>query len=241
MLEALGRLCRQQYGNDIIAVLRQHAPSWLVQLPSLLSTEQLEELQRRTAGVTRERMLREFAEALEVLTAERPLVLVLEDLHWSDVSTLDLLSMLARRQETARFLIVGTYRPVEVLTRDHPLKGVKQELQLHGRCEELALDFLTEGDVAEYLAVRFHVPSSRAGKGQDGGASHRSTTGDPFALTLSTREEGTFCRRIRSKTSARHSPAHGWQSVVHGQCASTIWLLKACWQRPMGNGSCAER
>ena len=122
-------------------------------------------------------MLRELAEALEVITAERPLVLILEDLHWSDVSTLDLLSMLARRQETARLLIVGTYRPVEVLTRDHPLKGVKQELQLHRRCEELALDFLTEGDVAEYLVVRFHVPSSRAGKGQDGGASYREHDG----------------------------------------------------------------
>ena len=155
MLEALGRLCREQNGNGIVALLHQHAPSWLVQLPSLLSTTELEELQRRTAGVTRERMLRELAEALEVITAERPLVLVLEDLHWSDVSTLDLLSMLARRQEAAQLLIVGTYRPVEVLTRDHPLKSVKHELQLHGQCEELALDFLTETDVAEYLAARF--------------------------------------------------------------------------------------
>ena len=99
VLEALGGCVEKQNGNEIIALLRQHAPSWLVQMPSLLSTEQLEELQRRTAGVTRERMLRELAEALEVITAERPLVLVLEDLHWSDVSTLDLLSMLARRQE----------------------------------------------------------------------------------------------------------------------------------------------
>ena len=107
----------------MIALLQQHAPSWLVQMPALLSTAELEELQRRTAGVTRERMLRELAEALEVITVERPLVLVLEDLHWSDVSTLDLLSMLARRQERARLLIIGTYRPVEVLTRDHPLKG----------------------------------------------------------------------------------------------------------------------
>src|SRR6185503_6391197 len=103
------------------------------------------------------RMLRELAEALEVITTERPLVLVLEDLHWSDVSTLDLLSMLARRQEAARLLIIGTYRPVEVLTRDHPLKGIKQELQLHGQCEELALDFLSEAAVEEYLGHRFAI------------------------------------------------------------------------------------
>jgi len=155
ILEALGRLCRDTTGNSVIPLLRQHAPSWLVQLPSVLSPTELEELQRRTAGVTRERMLRELAEALEVITAERPLVLILEDLHWSDVSSLDWLASVARRQERARLLIVGTYRPIEVLTRDHPLKGVKQELQLHGQCEELALDFLSEAAVREYLAVRF--------------------------------------------------------------------------------------
>src|SRR5262249_43385204 len=93
--------------------------------------------------------------------------------------------VLARRQERARLLIVGTYRPVEVLTRDHPLKGVKQELQLHGQCEGLALDFLTEEDVAEYLAVRFRVPSPFAGEGQDGGElgqQHRKRPPHPVPL-----------------------------------------------------------
>ena len=98
-----------------MTLLHQHAPTWLVQMPALLDTAELEALQRRTHGATRERMLRELAEALEVITPERPLVLVLEDLHWSDVSTLDLLSMLARRHEPARLLILGTYRPVEVI------------------------------------------------------------------------------------------------------------------------------
>jgi len=124
VLEALGRLCREEDGKEVVALLRHQAPTWLVQMPAFLSTAELEELQRRTAGVTRERMLRELAEALEALTAERALILRLEDLHWSDYSTLDLLAVLARRQERARLLIVGTYRPVEVLTCDHPLKGV---------------------------------------------------------------------------------------------------------------------
>jgi DNA-binding winged helix-turn-helix (wHTH) protein len=71
VLEALGRLCREVNGKEVLALLRHQAPSWLVQMPALLSPAELEELQRRTAGVTRERMLRELAEALEVLTAER--------------------------------------------------------------------------------------------------------------------------------------------------------------------------
>jgi hypothetical protein len=74
VLEALGRLGRETGGEQLIAILKQHAPSWLVQMPSFLSPTELEELQRRTAGVTRERMLRELAKALEVITAEHPQV-----------------------------------------------------------------------------------------------------------------------------------------------------------------------
>ena len=89
LLEALGRLCREPGSERLIAVLDQYAPTWLVQLPSLLSATELKTLQRKTQGATRGRMLRELAEAIEVMTAERPVVLRLEDLHWSDVSTLD--------------------------------------------------------------------------------------------------------------------------------------------------------
>jgi predicted ATPase len=155
VLEALGRLGRGADGQHLVALLHHYAPTWLVQLPALLSAPELKALQRTVQGVTKERMLRELAEAMEALTAERGLVLVLEDLPWSDYSTVDWLGVVARRREPARLLIIGTYRPVEVLTREHPLKGVKQELQVHGQCEELALDFLREEDVAQYLALRF--------------------------------------------------------------------------------------
>src|SRR5439155_20515911 len=82
-------------------------------------------------------------------------VLKFEDLQWSDVSTLDWLAFLARRQERARLLVIGTYRPVEILGKEHPLRAVVQELQLHRQCEELQLTPLSEAAVAEYLAVRF--------------------------------------------------------------------------------------
>jgi DNA-binding winged helix-turn-helix (wHTH) protein/predicted ATPase len=155
VLEALGRLCRQPGQAQFIGLLRQYAPTWLVQLPWLLSPAERDALQREVRGTTRERMLREMAEALEVLTAETPLVLILEDLHWSDTATLDLLASLARRREAARLLLIGTYRPVEVIVREHPLRGLSQELQLHGQCTELPLEGLTEGEIAAYLAGRF--------------------------------------------------------------------------------------
>ena len=80
-------------------MLHAHAPMWLLQMPSLVSDSDRELLNRGVSGATRERMLREMGEALEALTAEMPLVLILEDLHWSDYSTLDLISYLARQRQ----------------------------------------------------------------------------------------------------------------------------------------------
>jgi DNA-binding winged helix-turn-helix (wHTH) protein len=87
VLEALGQLCRQSGGEQMLGLLRRYAPTWLVQMPAFIDDTEFEGLQRKVQGATRERMLREMAEALEALTAEQLLVLVLEDLHWSDHST----------------------------------------------------------------------------------------------------------------------------------------------------------
>src|SRR5262249_34780080 len=76
-----------------------------------------------------------------------------------------LLSLLARRQQSARLLVIGTYRPVDLLVSGHPLGKVKQELQVHGLCSELAPAFLDETTVAQYLARRFprhHFPEGLA-------------------------------------------------------------------------------
>ena len=155
VLEALERLCRRPDGERFVAILDQHAPTWLAQLPSLLSRVELEALQRRIHGVTRERMLREMVKALEMLTTEVILVLVLEDLQWSDHSTLALLSLLAQRQESARLFVLGTYRPADILAGNHPLSALTQELHMHGQCQELSLTFLSEAAVQEYVASRF--------------------------------------------------------------------------------------
>ena len=89
-----------------------------------------------------------------MLTVSRPLLLVLEDLHWGDYATLDLLTYLARRLGPSRLLVLATYRPVEVLLRGHPLQTVKQELLLHGQGVELPLELLTAEQVAQYLTLR---------------------------------------------------------------------------------------
>ena len=155
VLEALGQLCRGPAGARLGSLLRQQAPTWLVQMPWLLTAADRDHLQQELRGTTRERMLREFAEVLETLTAETPLILVLEDLHWSDHATLDLVSLLARRRAPAQFLLLGTFRPVETIVHSHPLRTVAQDLQREGRGVILPLDPLNAEAVTAYLTARF--------------------------------------------------------------------------------------
>ena len=183
VLEALGRLCREERGDTVIGLLRQHAPTWLVQMPALLNEEERTQLQRQVQGATQERMLREFAEALEVLTAEQQLILRLEDLHWSDHATVALLSTLARRTDPARLLILGTYRPAEVLAQDHPLKELTQELLLHDQCHALSLAFLSEAAIGEYFSGRFGIALPPTGRWATlVQAIHRRTEGNPLFM-----------------------------------------------------------
>ena len=179
LLEALGRMGRGRNGEAVVGVLRRYAPTWLAELPSLLTDDELGSVQRRAQGTTRERMLRELSEAFDVLSADAPFVLLLEDLHWSDTATIDLLAMLARRRDPARLLVLATYRPADVAVSSHPLRAVKQELQVHGQCEEVILDFLSETAVGDYLDRRFPDASLDPSLAR---VLHENTSGNPLFL-----------------------------------------------------------
>ena len=179
VLDALGRLSRQDSNPHLVQVLSKHAPTWLAQMPWLVAPDQQVSLQRDVLGATRERMLREMSEAIEILTSDQSLILALEDLHWSDVSTLDLISWLAHRRDPARLLVLGTYRPVEVIIHQHPLKSLRRELQSRGFASELALELLSDADIAAYLAARFpqnDFPHELAA------TIHRQTDGNPLFM-----------------------------------------------------------
>jgi DNA-binding winged helix-turn-helix (wHTH) protein len=155
LLDALGQLLRGPASEAVFQVLSTHAPAWLIQFPSAVKQERREALQREIMGVTRERMVREICESIEKLAANHTLVLILEDLHWVDDSTLDVISALARRRGAARFLLLGTYRPVDVILSRSPLKGLKQDLLVRHLCHELSLERLTESEVGQFLDEKF--------------------------------------------------------------------------------------
>jgi predicted ATPase len=179
VLEALSRIGRSPDGEQLVTILQQYAPTWLVQLPALLAAGELETLQRRVVGATRERMLREMVEAIDVLTAHRPLVLWFEDLHWADASTVDWLAAIAQQSAPAQLLVIGTYRPSELSLKRHPLRAVKQELVAKGQSEELLIPFLSTDDVTQYLKRRYAQHQFPSGLGT---AIHRRTDGNPLFI-----------------------------------------------------------
>ena len=86
---------------------------WLAQLPGRAAAPPVRGALPLVAGASGDRMLRELTYAVEVIAAQQVLVLGIEDIHWSDRSTLDWIATLAPRTERARILIVATMRPPE--------------------------------------------------------------------------------------------------------------------------------
>lgn len=154
ILEALGSMCRAPADAELVTLMRQVAPTWLVQLPWHVTPDDRQQLQQEVAGATQDRMLRELGEFLDRATQSRPLLLVIEDLHWSDQATVQLIGYLARRRGPARTLLLGTLRPAELSVSDHPLKRLRQELRQQRLCVEIDLELFSEADAAAYLALR---------------------------------------------------------------------------------------
>jgi class 3 adenylate cyclase len=122
----------------------------------------------------------------------KPTVLILEDLHWADRGTLDLLTYLARQLGGSRLLIVGTYRDVEV-DRTHPLSSALAELRRGSPFSRIALRGLSVDEVHRMMQqIRGQtIPWSRAE------AIHRQTEGNPLFVQEVLRylvEEGLVVR-----------------------------------------------
>ncbi len=179
MLEAMGSLLRGAGDSSLIDTIAMRAPTWMIQFPQLLKPGQREALQGEILGSTRERMVREICEALEGIGAQAPLLVILEDLHWVDPSTLDLISALARRREPAKLLVLGTYRPVDVVLSQSPLKTLKQDLLVRRLCHEIVMERLEEADVADYLTKTFSAESLPPGLAK---LVHQNSGGNPLFM-----------------------------------------------------------
>jgi len=164
ILEALEGLLHGLDGGVLERLMTLVAPTWYVQVAPLWATEDpsFAHVMKDAKTASRERMKRELSALVEELSRPRPLVLFLDDLHWADVSTIDMLAYVARRLLSHPVLIVVTYRPTEMWLSQHAFVAVRQELQRQHIGRELTIELLTQEDVARYLALALpghHLPS----------------------------------------------------------------------------------
>jgi DNA-binding winged helix-turn-helix (wHTH) protein/tetratricopeptide (TPR) repeat protein len=136
---------------ELLEALRLYAPGWCARLPPALvgaGHEQTQPQRAAHAGAL------ELVEALRAAATSRPLLLVLEDLHWADASSIDVLRWLDERVGARPLLVVGTYRPAELQRGQHPLRALLDDRTARGRQLSLALGPWRTDEIESYLAAR---------------------------------------------------------------------------------------
>jgi tRNA A-37 threonylcarbamoyl transferase component Bud32/tetratricopeptide (TPR) repeat protein len=179
-LDVLGSLLQSPGRERVVALLRRHAPTWCLQFPAVFSSGAMDQILREAMGASKDRMLRELGDALAVLTAETPVLLVLEDMHWSDPASVDMLRHLAERAHGQRLLLMVTARPEDIERNNPTLKKCYTEMHARGVCEEIALQVLRVQDVTAYLDAYFAPNEFPAGLAS---MIHSKSEGHPLFAT----------------------------------------------------------
>ncbi len=122
--------------------------------------------------------LGEICEALEALSQTDALLLVFEDIHWADSSTLDLIAALARRRGRAKLMLLCSFRPSDI-DAEHPLRLLEQDLLTSRRGEWLRLGPLTKQAVKEYLRRELITDALPSGLSS---LIHQNSAGNPLFM-----------------------------------------------------------
>jgi len=156
ILEALDGLLRGPGSEVIASAMKRVAPTWYLQVaPQALGDSPDQRAVVSVQATSQERLKRELTTLMEEMGRVAPVVLFLDDLHWSDVSTVDVLAYLTTRLGSMRVMLLATVRPAELLTTRHPFAQLKLDLQARGICREVSLDFLAVSEVSEFIDREF--------------------------------------------------------------------------------------
>jgi DNA-binding CsgD family transcriptional regulator len=159
---------------------------------------------------------------LEELASAGPSIVVLEDVHWADEATLDVLRIVGRRIESLPALLVATYRDDE-LDRSHPLRPVLGELPTRGVVRRVAVSRLSRDAVAT-LAEPCDVDPDEL---------FARTGGNPFFVTEVlgaglTDLPDTIRDAVLGRTARLHAPARALlDAVAIFPRRAELWLLEA--------------
>ncbi len=193
--EVIGQLAAsdtRKITSDILDTVLDLAPAWAMMIPvaggvvgASIKTAQAVRNRTRTSNLPNpDKLLHEYVGALRKVADKQPVLIFIDDLHWSDPGSIKLLSLLSRNILTMRVLVVVAYRPSDIAVEGHPLHELIAELLRYDTETEIALPSLSlEGAAALltriYPANKF--PSSLPS------ALYKNTGGSPFFIVESLR------------------------------------------------------
>lgn len=150
VLEALDEITAAD--PSLADVLRVAAPTWFLHVARPLHGPGMTVGAPEVTGTgSPERLMRELTAFLEEASRRRPIVIVIEDLHWADVATIDLLAHLAPRLARIPLLMLITYRQREMLVLQHPFARLRGELIAAAHLDEMHVSLLGLDAIREYL------------------------------------------------------------------------------------------
>jgi DNA-binding winged helix-turn-helix (wHTH) protein/tetratricopeptide (TPR) repeat protein len=155
LIEIMGHLRESPRGEQALLALLRYAPTFLTRVPQLIPEARVQEVNERAGHGNEAKMVRELIEALEAVCINEPLVVVLEDLQWSDVATIDLLTLIAQRRERAKLLVIATSRRAEAQTVSHPLNRVMRALVARSGAIAIGLERIESADLGRLIDARF--------------------------------------------------------------------------------------
>ncbi len=155
VLDALHHLARQ-LPTVVPALLAQHAPTWLARMPSWVIDAAPQKNGARQPELSR--MIGEFVQLLESFGPMGTTVIVLDDLQWADLETVELLRAIAQRHGPLRTIVLGAYTPFATTLPAAALRTLTGELRASSRSAAMSLTPLSDDHVRRYLISRFSTP-----------------------------------------------------------------------------------
>jgi hypothetical protein len=179
ILEAIDELLASE--PTLAESLRRFAPTWYIHVAPRSSRGSLDAPpQSQGPAGSAEHLMRELTVFLEEISRSRTVVMFIDDLHWSDVSTVDLIAHLAARLPRMRVMLIVAYRGNAMAATQHPFNRLRGELIARGQLTEIAVSLLTREDVREYVHLQLgadEVPVELPA------LVYRKTEGNPLFMT----------------------------------------------------------
>ncbi len=175
---------------------------WLLRLRDIRNRK---EIHTERLGLSQDRTFEEYTEVLKALASRQPILMLLDDIHWADLSSISLIAHLAHRIGQTRIFIVGAYRPEDITGsqdgKRHPLETMLNEFRRRFGNIWVDLAQIDENEARALVDGIIDILPNRLGKGFRN-ALLRRTMGHPLftvEMIRSMQERGDLVQNLRGQ------------------------------------------